>query len=130
MARCGDSVRARVLFLKPALAPPGWEQTDLWRRAASIPGVQVLTDEGGAEARRLGAQTSGQAMLYDPGGALLFSGGITPSRGHEGDNAGADAIIALTTQRATGPHAAAVFGCPLQETSAECSGRGETCGSQ
>jgi len=32
-------------------------------------------------------------MLYDKLGQLVFNGGITSSRGHEGDNEGQDAII-------------------------------------
>src|SRR5689334_21150915 len=99
LARLPGRLAAHVVFLKPSGLPDGWEQTDLWRRAASIPGVRVWRDDDGVEATRFGAATSGQVIIYDAGGALIFSGGITPSRGHEGDNAGRDAVIALLDGR-------------------------------
>ena len=43
----------------------------------------------------MGATTSGHVLLYDAGGVLRFAGGITDGRGHEGDNAGLDAALAL-----------------------------------
>ena len=38
------------------------------------------------------AITSGQTLLYDTKGHLVFSGGITGGRGHEGDNTGRESI--------------------------------------
>ncbi len=55
MARTQGKVRAYVLFLKPSRSGVDWEDTDLWRKAAAIPGVTVLADADGAEARRFGA---------------------------------------------------------------------------
>ena len=102
-----------------------WCKKDLWHSAAAIPGVQVLCDEEGREAQGLGAATSGQVVLYSPGGELLFSGGITVSRGHAGDNAGRDAVIScLTGLRADRTHCP-VFGCPLQ-TPIELKTEGDT----
>jgi hypothetical protein len=77
--------------------------------------VDLRIDEGGAEARRFGAATSGQALLYDAAGRLVFSGGITPARGHSGDSAGRDAIIRWV-ERGTAPQKSAfVFGCSLHD---------------
>lgn len=101
MARSGGMLRAHVLFVRPDGVPAGWERAGLWRDAAAIPGVSVAADAGGHEARRFGAETSGQVVLYDPQGRLVFRGGITPARGHEGDNAGAEAITAVV--RGSGP---------------------------
>jgi hypothetical protein len=102
-----------VLFTKPPGAGADWEDTELRRSAAAIPGVAVVTDADGNEARRFGAETSGHTLLFDAKGALLFSGGITASRGHAGRNAGESAIIAAVngerSQRARTP----VFGCSL-----------------
>jgi hypothetical protein len=97
------------------VAAPGFDErlvrSDLWTAAAAIPGVQVRRDDG-TEARRFGARVSGQVFAYDASGALRFSGGLTGSRGHEGDNAGRAAIEAMLAGR---PHAATsyVFGCLL-----------------
>jgi hypothetical protein len=117
MTWCQGRVRAHVLFVRPASFAPGWERTGLWDRAAALPGVTVSCDEDGAEARRFGAVTSGHALLYGPDGRLLFSGGITGSRGHQGENAGRRAVIALLTEGAPGPSEAPVYGCPLHDPS-------------
>lgn len=113
MARERASLDAVVLVLRPAGVDPGWERTDLWTAAERIPGVRVLVDEEGREARRFGARTSGQVLVYDANGTLVFSGGITAARGHEGDNAGRDDIQSLVeTGRASGSHTQ-VYGCRL-----------------
>jgi hypothetical protein len=105
--------RTYVLFLKPSSVDAGWEQTDLWTRAATLPNVTVLRDDDGVEARRFGVETSGQTLLYDDAGTLVYSGGITGSRGHAGENAGELALLTLLT-RGQGEHrSASVFGCSL-----------------
>jgi hypothetical protein len=120
MAHSQGRVRAYVLFLKPAGFSDEWEKTDLWQSARSIPGVNVLIDDGGAEARRFHAATSGQTMLYDVEGRLLFSGGITGSRGHAGDNAGRSAILSLVNTGAAERTETFVFGCQLFGENSEC----------
>lgn len=102
-----------MLFLKPSSVDAGWEQTGLWRQAAALPDVTVLRDDGGVEARRFGVETSGQAMLYDERGTLIYSGGITGSRGHAGENAGELALVALLTRGHAERRTASVFGCSL-----------------
>lgn len=120
MTDCQGKLAATVLVVRPAGMPAGWEQTDLWTSAASIPGVRVVADEQGQTARLFGAATSGQALLYAADGRLLFAGGITESRGHSGDNAGRSAIVSLVRDEHRGgiapsPVAAVtpVYGCSL-----------------
>jgi hypothetical protein len=81
----------------------------------AIPGVPSVDDEGGVEAKRFGVATSGHVLLFDRAGRLLFSGGITPARGHEGDSLGRDALIERLagTRTISGPATSPVFGCPL-----------------
>jgi hypothetical protein len=122
MAQSQGRVTAYVLFLKPEGFSDEWEKTDLWQSAASIPGVNVMIDDGGAEARRFHAATSGQTMLYDAGGRLLFSGGITGSRGHSGDNAGRSSIVSLVNTGAAERAETFVFGCQLFGANSECQG--------
>jgi hypothetical protein len=105
-----------VLFLRPSAFDVGWEQTDLWRRAAALPNVSVVRDDDGLEARRFGVETSGQTMLYDERGRLVYSGGITGSRGHIGENAGELALVALLTRGGVERGKADVFGCSLFST--------------
>jgi len=114
MARAGDRLTTDVLFVTPPDASGGWEATDLWRSAAAIPGVTVFDDVDGIEAHRFGALTSGQVLLYDAAGRLRFSGGITPARGHAGDNAGRSAIVALVEGASSASNfETPVFGCSL-----------------
>ncbi|HEV8702951.1 MAG TPA: hypothetical protein VGV60_16900 [Candidatus Polarisedimenticolia bacterium] len=114
MARTQGLFLAHVLFLLPAGVEGDWTQTDLWRTAAAIPGVEVAIDANGRESALFGAVTSGLTLLYSPYGRLLFEGGITQARGHEGDNPGADAIASLLRGDPTGQHRAPVFGCSLK----------------
>jgi hypothetical protein len=115
MAHAAGKVNAYVLFIKPPGAPADWDDTDLRRSAAAIPGVTVLTDENGMEEARFGAQTSGHTLVFDRGGTLVFSGGITASRGHAGSNAGESAVLAALNQEAIAYSRTPVFGCSLQQ---------------
>lgn len=119
MAHSQGRLTAYVLFLRPPGFSQDWEKTDLWQSAVNIPGVETLIDDGGTEARRFRAVTSGQALLYGTDGRLLFSGGITGSRGHSGDNAGRSAIASIMNTGAAERDETFVFGCPLFDNS-EC----------
>ena len=120
MARCQGRAAAYVLFFFPADSAEEWAQTDLWRSAAAIPGVQVLPDRAGDEARRFGAATSGLTLLYGADGSLLFGGGITAARGHEGDNEGRSAIAAILTGGDDGHRQTPAYGCSLLDPTSDC----------
>ena len=120
MAQSEGRLTANVLFLRGPDASKDWEKTDLWEDAASIPGVNVLVDEGGKGALLFNAATSGQTMLYDSEGRLRFSGGITISRGHSGDNVGRSAIVSMVNGGTSDQAQTLVFGCPLFDESSEC----------
>jgi len=120
MAHCQGRVKAYVVLMKPHGFAGDWVKTDLWRHALRIPGVSVLVDEDGIEARHFRAATSGQVLLYGTDGRLLFSGGITSTRGHVGDNAGESAIEALVNTGAADDDHSLVFGCPLFNPDSEC----------
>jgi len=112
VARAPRAARAYVVFVVPATADASWNDTGLWQSARTIPDVIAVRDDG-AEAARFGAQTSGQAFLYGPDGALRFAGGATIARGHEGDNPGLEAMLSLIAGKAAERSASPVFGCPL-----------------
>lgn len=117
---CKDRVAAYVVFVKPIGQTNQWAQSSLWKSAGSIPGVHLILDDGGIIAARFDAQTSGQVDLFDPLGRLLFTGGITGSRGHAGDNAGASAVVALVDQppqnsNPTPPVQSNVYGCSISD---------------
>ena len=118
MAHAPGSVDASVFFYFPSEESGAWTRTDLWEKATSIPGVRAFEDRDASAARSFGALTSGQTLLYDRTGQLLFKGGITAYRGHSGDNAGRSAILALLQGSGTPiqklPVITPVFGCSLR----------------
>ena len=113
MARVQGKAKAYVLFARPNGSGADWDDTSLRRSAAAIPGVTVMSDTAGVEACRFGAETSGHTLLFAPDGRLLFSGGITQSRGHAGDNTGASAIVSLVRNQQADHATTFVFGCSL-----------------
>jgi hypothetical protein len=113
LARVPTRPTTYVLFLKPEGFANGWVESDMWRTAASIPGVTLVRDDDGREARRFGSATSGQTLLYDGAGDLRFSGGITGSRAHAGDNSGRRSLVAVLNGGQPDRPATSVFGCPL-----------------
>jgi hypothetical protein len=126
MAHSQNRATASVIFPKPKGAPHDWEQTDLWRSAAAIPGVQVVCDEDGHLARRFGVKSSGHVLLYDDNGQRIFSGGITAGRGHHGDNAGLNHCISLINGETTVQSDTPVYGCSiLDPPDADVDGEGK-----
>ena len=105
------SVSVRVLFVRPSGS--AWTTAETWDRAASIPYTTAAWDDGGIEAQRFKAQTSGIVLLYDSAGRLLFQGGITGSRGHMGDNYGLPHLLAALDTGQPALAGSLVFGCSL-----------------
>ena len=85
-----------------------------------------MTDAGGGESRRFGALTSGHVLLYGRDGRLLYNGGVTGGRGHEGANAGLS--LAEKLLRSGGePASQPIYGCALNDPR-DCQVQGEhTC---
>jgi hypothetical protein len=117
MAQCQSRVKTTVMFLQPAEMNNDWVMTGTWEEASRIPGVTVRRDEAGDEASLFHVETSGDTVLYDAKGELLFHGGITISRGHSGDNPGRDSIQALLFGGTTSVSNTPAFGCSLFECS-------------
>jgi hypothetical protein len=113
LTRAGGRVDAHVLFVKPQGAAANWCDGDLWKQGNDLPGVTVSIDNDAKDASIFGATTSGQVMVYDPSGAIRFSGGITDGRGHEGDNTGLWAVLGLIRNGNKAVSTTPVYGCPL-----------------
>jgi hypothetical protein len=116
MTRTRGLADVYVVFSAPPGSPSSWERTATWDYAASIPGIRRVRDSGAAEAMRFGALTSGHVLLYDANAALLFSGGITASRGHVGENPGRSAIVTLLSGQRSTRGRTPTFGCLLPTT--------------
>lgn len=113
LTRCGRLVAVHVLFIQPKGTSVDWTETALRKSAEAIPGIDVQLDPDGSEARRFGAESSGYLVLYSPEGKLLFNGGITAARGHGGDNAGENVVVALLNGENVELKNTPVFGCSL-----------------
>ncbi|MEO6708814.1 MAG: hypothetical protein ABI054_00910 [Planctomycetota bacterium] len=112
-ARSNGKLRGTVVMLSLPELGREWTHSELWDCAAKIPGIEVRADTGGAFARQFGVRTSGEVLLYGADGELEFQGGITASRGHSGDNQGADSIVALLQGRTPSCNSTPVYGCGL-----------------
>jgi hypothetical protein len=121
LSRAEGRTTTHLLFVVPPGAPPDWADSPLWRQAQALPDVRAALDTEGREARIFGAKVSGQVLLYDGGGRLLFRGGITAGRGHGGDCPGRAAVLACLTSSRSDPVAAPVYGCPLFQERPCCS---------
>lgn len=108
-----------VVASLPPDASREWRCSSTVRGAAGLPGARVHWDVGGVEADRFRVVVSGAAALYREDGRLLFSGGVTSSRGHEGDSAGSDRLAALLRRPSSSRVAEStpVFGCRLYRES-------------
>jgi hypothetical protein len=118
MAATAGRLAATVVFFVPA-KDGAWSEGGLAAHAAKIPGVTIIDDVGGEEARRFGAVTSGDTFLYDAGGRLVFRGGITSSRGHAGDSPGKAAIESFVLEGRHESAKAPVFGCAIRRNDRE-----------
>ena len=115
LAKSPDKPETAVVFYYPSAEGEAWAHTDLWSSAAAIPGVRAIADRDGTAARQFSASTSGQVLLYKSG-QLVFKGGITAARGHQGSNDGSDSLLALlsgTSHAFAKPRNTPVFGCSL-----------------
>jgi hypothetical protein len=119
LVRTNRTLSAFVLFSKPGADRDEVQQSELWQRAAAIPGVSVVYDREGAEAARFHAVVSGQTLVYDDAGQLRFSGGITAARGQQGDNAGVEAVLDLAERRHARRTTTHIFGCALHDPDRE-----------
>jgi hypothetical protein len=109
-----NGLAVTLVFTVPPNTPPKWEKGDLLTLAEKMAGIRIILDEGGALAHAFHVIGSGHVLVYAPSGRLLFSGGITPSRGHEGDSPGRDAIVQLIKGNpAPQVIQKPVFGCAL-----------------
>ena len=111
----GNRVHAVALVTKPFELPDLWSESDVTARLREIPNVEVVRDLGGAKSDAFGARTSGQTLLYDRAGQLVFQGGITAFRGHEGPSVGREALKQIVAGTAAATRLSKVFGCSLKD---------------
>ncbi len=122
LPRVRGHVTTSVVFVRPPGVGVDWERSALRGLATSLADVVVFDDHAAVEARRFGAATSGATLLYDAAGRLVFSGGLTAVRGHEGESAGQEQIISLVRTGRAEQRETPVFGCRLGDRGARSEG--------
>ncbi len=109
-----EQVAATVVIDVSEVSVDAPAASETWQRANRISGANVVTDSSGRETAVFGVQTSGHVVLYGVDGALLFSGGITASRGHRGTNPATRQVEELIRNQNVQTGASwPVFGCSL-----------------
>ncbi len=93
LVNANNKLKVIAVFIQPVASDADWSKTDLWQQAGLLKGVQRYIDKANLEAGLFNATTSGEVYLFKPNGGLVYHGGITAGRGHEGDNAGRSAIV-------------------------------------
>lgn len=113
LAQSRGNLAVQIWLWTPQPGSDEWQESRLSRQARDLPGVLVRQDRNGEEADRFGAATSGYVLLYDKTGQLLFSGGISGSRGHAAENPNEDKLLALLRRESHRRQVTSVYGCPL-----------------
>lgn len=127
LALSPGSVDVRVVVIEPSGLGDRWTKTGLVDLAGALPGAQVLMDRDGEETGRFGVRTSGHVLVFDGHGGLAFSGGVTPTRGHEGPCDGCDAVRQLVRGESPGIRRTPSYGCPILDPDSPCTGKEATC---
>lgn len=101
---------------RPAQESDSWIESRTTRLLKSIAGTQVLVDPDGKTTKDFGVVTSGHFLIYGADRNLVFSGGITPSRGHEGDSRASSQFIHSVNRYSREFTSWPVFGCSIVAT--------------
>lgn len=106
-------VQTQFVFFCPKNEGDDWVMDRLWNSAKPIPSSSRLIDRAGEEAKRFNINTSGHVLVYDREGILVFGGGITTRRGHEGTSLGSETLRKIVQGKPFHKLALPVFGCPI-----------------
>lgn len=104
---------AQIVFMKSKNLVKLYEKNPLLAQAKLIPRTEIVFDDG-FESKLFGAETSGLTHLYNQNSNLVFTGGLTMARGHEGDSLGKAAILSYLKGQKTISRSL-VFGCDIFE---------------
>ncbi len=105
--------KVTFVLLQPQKADAEWIGSNNESLCRQFNNEQIFYDSNSEETARFGVATSGMCLLYSAEGNLVFSGGITASRGHHGPSLGQEYLqSAMESDRSTYRDFPA-FGCSL-----------------
>ena len=112
-----DQVEVQIGLFCPPNEPDEWTKTSLSKFAEHLKPGSTFIDRSAVEARRFGVLTSGHVLVFSASGKILFSGGVTAAKGHDGENRGGLALRSLCRGDDLPLIEQPVFGCPIIESS-------------
>ena len=116
----GPRAQIHVVIVRPDGTDEEFVRGVIAERASAIRGARIVVDVDGVESERFGAIVSGSTVVYSSKGELMFRGGLTTARGHEGSGP-AQARIRELVVADMGQADAPTFGCAIEETTRSAS---------
>lgn len=129
LTQAANPINAQVVVSMAPGMSEEWVRLHTLKTLLHSDKVRVMMDVGLRETDLFGVKTSGDVLLYSADGRLLFDGGITPSRGHEGAARGQQCILEAIKGQAE-PRQTQVYGCPLHTPDEFCSAGARASNSQ
>lgn len=102
----------QIVFMRTSKIEKLFKANSLLAQVQNLPRTKIIFDEKGIESKIFGAETSGLTHLYNAKSELIFSGGLTMARGHEGDSVGKQSILAYLNGKES-VKSSLVFGCDI-----------------
>ena len=112
MAR-NHRISVQPLFFLPGTKREEWARADYWESTLEFGNHLPLIDVDGEIARKFHVTTSGHVILFSVDGRVLYSGGITSGRVHEGDNLGLTKLIRVLEGVPVSDPSFPVYGCSI-----------------
>ena len=112
VARYSKQTRVVAFGFCPDEKPDTWISSPLTSALRRLK-ANIFADKDGEFCSRFGITTSGHVLAYGDDGRLLFSGGITSGRGHEGLCPATRDLNLRTSGRSSERVDWPVFGCPI-----------------
>ena len=104
----------KIILAKPESKDSNWVYESPLYKITKELNFQSLIDKNSHESKLFEAKTSGLVLIFNKDKKLMFRGGITDSRGHEGDNKGAQkALTILQSISSQSLEEFFVFGCEI-----------------
>ncbi len=105
--------KTHLVFILPEGTEQDWIHTKLWKKSQNLANTELIIDKSLQEAKVFASTSSGQVYLFNKERELIFLGGITSARGHQGDSIGNSAIKAYFRSGNMSVEKAPSFGCSL-----------------